>query len=269
MKTRVKRWLEQTRAMGWFWQSRLRDCSVGMRRERTYRESMTSYIAEGPWNGESWWQLFLPLVCIFVMHPLPLVCIFVMHPFISREWVKVAQLCMTLCNPMDVHGILQARILFLLQNLPHPGIEPRSPALQVDSLPAEPRCDLIRFLVLFTIRRVKRDVGMIQICLWRQSDPQERRWWEWTSLPGWDVTVIDVMTLGGINEQLPCKMALTFYRVWVSFFIHQHTYMLLSIWFRAAFFPSGSLYSKSDSLLRSYLRILWPGSSLALPVSVW
>ena len=34
------------------------------------------------------------------------------------EWVKVAQLCLTLCNPMDytppgssVHGILQARIL--------------------------------------------------------------------------------------------------------------------------------------------------------------
>ena len=58
------------------------------------------------------------------------------------------------------------------------------------------------------------------------------------------------MALGGINEQLPCKIALTFYRVWVSFFIHQRTYVLLSIWFRAASFPSGSLYSKSDSLLR-------------------
>jgi len=42
-----------------------------------------------------------------------------------------------------VHGILQARILewvSLLQgNLPDPGIEPRSPALQVDFLPAEPQ----------------------------------------------------------------------------------------------------------------------------------
>ena len=42
-----------------------------------------------------------------------------------------------------VHGILQARILewnsiFLLQgDLPNPGIEPRSPALQADALPAE------------------------------------------------------------------------------------------------------------------------------------
>ena len=31
--------------------------------------------------------------------------------FISRESVKVTQLCLTLCNPMDIHGILQARIL--------------------------------------------------------------------------------------------------------------------------------------------------------------
>ena len=54
--------------------------------------------------------------------------------------VKVAQLCPTLCNPMDytVHGILQARILeevaFPFAN---PGIEPRCPEMQVDSLPAE------------------------------------------------------------------------------------------------------------------------------------
>ena len=61
--------------------------------------------------------------------------------------VKVAQLCPTLCDPMDyvVHGILQARVLewvalSLLQgNRPNPGIEPRSPSLQADSLPAEPQ----------------------------------------------------------------------------------------------------------------------------------
>ena len=65
--------------------------------------------------------------------------------------VKVAQLCLTLCDPMDytVHGIHQARILewvtfpfsrgiFLTQGLDL-GIEPVSPALQVDSLPAEPQ----------------------------------------------------------------------------------------------------------------------------------
>ena len=52
--------------------------------------------------------------------------------------------CPTLCDPMDytVHGLLHARILkpFLSPgNLPNPGIEPRSPALQADSLPAEPQ----------------------------------------------------------------------------------------------------------------------------------
>ena len=58
--------------------------------------------------------------------------------------VKVAQSCPTLCDPMDytVYGILQARILENFpspRDLPNPGIEPRSPTLQVDSLPAEPQ----------------------------------------------------------------------------------------------------------------------------------
>ena len=59
--------------------------------------------------------------------------------------MKFAQSCQTLCNPMDytVYGSLQARKLELVA-IPfsrgsfHPGIKPRSPALQVDSLPAEP-----------------------------------------------------------------------------------------------------------------------------------
>ena len=64
--------------------------------------------------------------------------------------VLVAQLCPTLCNPMDcslpdssVHGILQARILEQVaipfsQDLPDPGIKPMSPALQEASLSSEP-----------------------------------------------------------------------------------------------------------------------------------
>ena len=58
--------------------------------------------------------------------------------------VKVAQVCSTLCNPMDytVHGILQPEYWsgqpFPSSGyLPNPGIEPRSPALEADSLPAE------------------------------------------------------------------------------------------------------------------------------------
>ena len=58
--------------------------------------------------------------------------------------VKVAQSCPTVCNPMDytVRGILQARILEWVAypfpvDLPNPGIEPGSPALQANSLTAE------------------------------------------------------------------------------------------------------------------------------------
>ena len=59
--------------------------------------------------------------------------------------VRVAQLCPTLCDPLDctVYGILQARYWHgqpfpSPRDLPNPGIEPRSPELQADSLPAEP-----------------------------------------------------------------------------------------------------------------------------------
>ena len=56
----------------------------------------------------------------------------------------------TLCDPMgcsppgsSVHGVLPARILKWIAisspgDLPDPGIEPGSPALQADSLPSEP-----------------------------------------------------------------------------------------------------------------------------------
>ena len=66
--------------------------------------------------------------------------------------VKVTQFCLTLYNPVDytVHGILQARILVWVL-LPSqgdlPGIEPRSPTLQVDSLPAEPNTVVIKYLL--------------------------------------------------------------------------------------------------------------------------
>ena len=56
--------------------------------------------------------------------------------------VEVAQSCPTLCDPMDyiVHGILQARILEWVDFPFFRGSsQPRSPALQADSLSAEPR----------------------------------------------------------------------------------------------------------------------------------
>ena len=46
-----------------------------------------------------------------------------------------------LCDPMDytVHGILQSRMEWVAFPFFNPGIEPRSPTLQADSLPAEPQ----------------------------------------------------------------------------------------------------------------------------------
>ena len=68
--------------------------------------------------------------------------------------MKVTQLCLTLCDPIDcslsgscppgssLHGILQARILKWVAipfpgDRPNPGIEPGSLSLQADSLPSE------------------------------------------------------------------------------------------------------------------------------------
>ena len=68
-------------------------------------------------------------------------------PFRGLMKVKVAQLCWTLCDPMEyrppissLHGILQARILewvaiSFFGDLPDPGINSESPALQAASLP--------------------------------------------------------------------------------------------------------------------------------------
>ena len=56
--------------------------------------------------------------------------------------VKVAQLCLTLCDTMDytVHAILQARILeWVAFPFSKGSSEPRTLTLQVNSLPAEPQ----------------------------------------------------------------------------------------------------------------------------------
>ena len=69
----------------------------------------------------------------------------VQHLKINVMRVKFAQSCPTLGNPIDyaVHGILQARILEWVaipfpRGSSQPRDRPRSPTLQVDSLPTEP-----------------------------------------------------------------------------------------------------------------------------------
>ena len=90
--------------------------SVRSSRESSFRRALTPFMKALPsWSSEVKWSE-----------------------------VEVAQSCPTLCNPMDntAHGILQARILEPFPSpgdLSNPGIEPRSPTLQVDSSPAEPQ----------------------------------------------------------------------------------------------------------------------------------
>ena len=58
--------------------------------------------------------------------------------------VKVTQLCPTLCDPMDCpwnspcQNTGVGSLSLLQENLPNPGIKPRSSTLQADSLPSEP-----------------------------------------------------------------------------------------------------------------------------------
>ena len=75
-------------------------------------------------------------------------------------------------RPYTVHGILQARILEWVAfpfpgDLPNPGIEPRSPTSQVDSLPAEPQekplcnnfIDLLIHFIFFCVDHIKHSLS--------------------------------------------------------------------------------------------------------------
>ena len=86
---------------------------------------------------------------------------------------EVTQLCPTLSDPMDyrVHGILQATILERVAfpspgDLPNPGIEPRSPALQADSLLTEPQfwlCWVFIALDVLSLVAVSEDYS-VEVC---------------------------------------------------------------------------------------------------------
>ena len=66
--------------------------------------------------------------------------------------VKVAQWCLTLCGPMEFSWMeyCSGQPFPSPGDLPNPGMEPRSPTLQVDSLPAEPQGKLSPLLSHFS-----------------------------------------------------------------------------------------------------------------------
>ena len=118
-----------------------------------------------------------------------LYCIILFDISISSVCVLVTQSCLTLCEPVDcsppgssVLGILQARRLQWVPfpspgDLPDPGIKPRSPALQVDSLPSglpgKPFYQIINSLRTKTkfdpCAHLSALYGRALKCLWIQS----------------------------------------------------------------------------------------------------
>ena len=91
------------------------------------------------------WVICFKKIFIYLYYILEFFCESRSEVFSSESVkVKFTQLCPTLSDPVDyvVHGILQARVLEWVAfpspgDLPNPGIEPRSPALQAYALPTE------------------------------------------------------------------------------------------------------------------------------------
>ena len=98
--------------------------------------------------------IFSPILFSFICHASPnsiYTWFYVLLQQLLKVKVLVTQLCPTLSDPVDCSlpgfsacSILQARILEWVElflssgDLPDPGIELRSPVLQVNSLPSEP-----------------------------------------------------------------------------------------------------------------------------------
>ena len=116
--------------------------------------------------------------------------------------MKVAR-CVRFCDPTDyaVPGILQARILECVavsfsRDLPNPGIELRSLALQADSLPAEPPGK-------------PKNTGV--------GSPSLLQWIFWTQEPNWGLLhcrrILDQLsyeTLGLLDAGVPVAKAQEF-----------------------------------------------------------
>ena len=101
---------------------------------------------------------------------------------------SVTQPCPTLCDPMDytVRGILQARILDwaafpFSRGSSQPGIEPRSPALWADSLPAEPQGKPIKTEIVcyFIVIDEKEKISFLWYAQpsWRKTRPTQIQWY--------------------------------------------------------------------------------------------
>ena len=108
--------------------------------------------------------------------------------------MKVTQSCPSLCDLMGytVHGILQGRILEREPfpspgDLPNPGMEPRSPTLQVDSLPAETQGMPLIYIVIIRKNEIFIEKWPWVLWIWWAQVPMKHphgyclKWkWKWS-----------------------------------------------------------------------------------------
>ena len=116
--------------------------------------------------------------------------------------------------------------LYLLQNLPNPGIKPRSPALEVDSLPTEPpgkpkntgvgRLSLFQWI--FLTQELNRDLLLCRRILYQLSHQGSPVWGESNFIPsvsvcpGWAVLSFSICCADADEDaytKLPCWVLLT------------------------------------------------------------
>ena len=100
------------------------------------------------WPPPTWWFIFYIILCDFFPSN-AYVILLLLRKFCCCCY-SVAELCLTLCDSTDcsrpgssAHGISQARVLKWLpfpcpRDLPHPGVEPGSPAMAGGFFTTEP-----------------------------------------------------------------------------------------------------------------------------------
>ena len=106
------------------------------------------------WKNKLWWnKLSAFRILLKWMLPWGLCHVkkYILHLEGKKVKVKSLQSCTTLCDPMgcspsvsSVYGVFQVRVIEWVaisfsRGLPDSGIEPRSPALQADTLLSEPQ----------------------------------------------------------------------------------------------------------------------------------
>ena len=116
-------------------------------------------------------------ICMYMYDWVPLLSTWNYHNFVHQLYMLVTQSCPILCNPWTIANQVLLSIELSRKeywsglsfpspgDLPNPGIEPRSPTLQADSLPSEPPGKLIFLIRYQLISNSVQFTSVTQSCL--------------------------------------------------------------------------------------------------------